>query len=373
MALFATTFLATATTIFGFLQGAAHDAPVRKALEQSIAFEIGKDYEKAIAAILPVAADHPNDYTLNVRLGWLYYLDQKYDDSERSYQAAIQAAPRSLEAKLGYFLPLLADAKYQAAEAVARQVVDADPSNYYGNIRLAVALRIDGKLSEAREIVDRNLVKYPTDAYFNAEAALLGSSGGSTTSNDPDIAAAITASLQAETALDYAKGIEALAPQLKAHPRNYALNLRSGWLHYLKGEYDKSERDYQQAARIAPKSIGSKLGVLLAMLAQEHYKNAEPLAEQIIRNDRGNYYANLRLAVSLRKLGKLAEADKVVRKMLVLYPANISFMTELGLIDQAQNKTDVAKGIFLDVLALDPTNAIAKQQLSGAESGNVKK
>lgn len=373
MALFAAAVFGAATLFFGAVQAAGHDAAIREALAQSVTLEKSKDYDKAIAAIEQLATDHSTDYTLHLRLGWLYYRNKKYDESERAYQAAIQAAPRSVEAKLGLVLPLLANSNYHTAESVARQVVEIDPSNYYGNLRLAVALRIEGKFGEAREIVERNLAKYPADYYFSAESAALGAGGGSAASNDADVAKAITESMQYETALDYANALEAMAAQLKAHPRNYSLNLRAGWLHYLKGEYEKSERDYQQASRIATKSIEAKLGVLLAMLAQEHYKNAESLAEQIIRIDRGNYYANHRLAISLRKLKKFAEAEKIVRKMLVLYPCDTWFMTELGLDEVAQNKADAAKAIFLDILALDPTNATAGQQAGGEAAAKIEK
>jgi len=372
MALLAASYLASAAMIFGFLQGAEHNAQTREALAQSSNFATSLDYDKAIAAILPLSASHPNDYTLNLRLGWLYYFDKRYDESERFYRAAMQSAPRALQPKLGLLLPLLANKKYDTAETIAKQVVDADPSNYYGNLRLAVALRLQSKTDDARAIVDRNLAKYPTDAYFLAESAALATGGASAASNDPDVAKAIGESIQSETALDYAKAIEAIAAPLKAHPKNYTLNLRSGWLHYLKGEYEKSERDYQQASRLAPKSIEAKLGELLAMLGQEHYKNVEPLADQIIHTDRNNLYANLRLAIALRKLGKLAEAEKVARKMLAVYPANTLLMTELGLIEQAQNKAAAAKEVFLDVLALDPTNTTAKQQVGGAAAGITK-
>jgi tetratricopeptide (TPR) repeat protein len=369
----AATFAATAALLFGFVQSAEHDTKVREALQQSASLETSKDYDKAISALLPASAENPNDYTLNVRLGWLFYQAKKYDDSERSYQAAIQTAPKSVEAKLGYCLVLIADAKYQMAEPVARQIVELDPSNYYGNIRLAVALRLEGKTTEAKEVVERNLAKYPTDSYFNSEAASLGSTNGLAGPNDAEVTAAIADALKQETAGDYSKAIDTLTAQLKTHPRNYSLNLRTGWLHYLKAEYDKSERDFQQASRANPKAIGAKLGVLLGMLAQERYKNAEPLAEQILRSDRGNYYASIRLAIALRNLKKYGEAEKLVRKMLVLYPSDTLFMTELGLNEVAQNKGDLARGVFLEVIALDPTNTTAKQQLGGGESATAKK
>lgn len=346
----------------------AHDATIREALRQSSGFEKSQDFEKAIAAVLPLAAAHADDYTLNVRLGWLNYLDKKYDASEKSYRAAIEAAPQSIEAKLGLLLPLLADAKYQTAESVARQILETDPANYLANLRLAVALRLQLKLDEAQEIVESNLAKYPADVYFQAERASLSIAGKPAPPVDVALAKAIAESARFETALDFDKALDALGAQIKSHPRNYTLALRSAWLHYLKGEYGIAERDYQQAARLAPKSIEAKLGGLLALLAELKYRNAEPLAQQVIRSDPSNYYANLRLAVAMRNLKKLPEAEKVVHKMLALYPADTALMTELGLIAQAENKPDRAKQLFLEVVALDSTNATALQQLDGLQS-----
>lgn len=141
------------------------------------------------------------------------------------------------------------------------------------------------------------------------------------------------------------------------------MNVRQGWLSYLSGDYAKSVQYYQAARHIAPKSTEAMLGNLLPLLAQERYKPAEALAEQILRGDHGNYYANLRLAVALRKQEDFTAAERIVQKMRIAYPADVAWMTELGLLDLAQDKKDAAKEVFADVLSLDPENVAAGKGL----------
>ena len=154
--------------------GAATADDSRAALRQSSEYEKSKDYPKAIEALLPTHAAHAQDYLLNERLGWLYYLSGRYDDAQRYYQEAVKARPQAIEAKLGCLLPMLAGERYREAEAIARDVLTVDPWSYYGNLRLAVALRGQKKVAEAMQVVQRMLVVYPADPYYRAERALFG-------------------------------------------------------------------------------------------------------------------------------------------------------------------------------------------------------
>ena len=74
---------------------------------------------------------------------------------------------------MGYLLPLLAQARYQDAESLARQILAGDPGNYYANLRLAVVLRWQRKYAEAEEIVARMLDTYPADTPLMLEMGLL--------------------------------------------------------------------------------------------------------------------------------------------------------------------------------------------------------
>jgi tetratricopeptide (TPR) repeat protein len=160
------------------------DEKIRDAYYKSYNYEKIENYNNAIKALMPVYQEYGNTYTVNVRLGWLYYLQKKYANSLEHYQKAIQIAPASLEAKSGHLLPLLAQERYGEAEQEAFGILKVDHFNYYGNMRLAYALRIQKKLDTAEQIDLKMLALYPLDVTFLSEYALVKHAQG-------DIAAAV--------------------------------------------------------------------------------------------------------------------------------------------------------------------------------------
>jgi cytochrome c-type biogenesis protein CcmH/NrfG len=100
-------------------------------------------------------------------------------------------------------------------------------------------------------------------------------------------------------------------------------------------------------------------------LAQARYADAEAFARQILQGHPDNYYANWRLAVALRWQAKYGEAEKVLRRMLELYPADVGLRSEMAEIKLGQNDRPAAKQLFTEVLAIDPNNATAARQLRG--------
>lgn len=75
--------------------------------------------------------------------------------------------------KLGRLLPLLAAERYAEAQATAEQIVQADPGNDDGNLRLAFALRMQAQYPAAEKIIHRMLAAYPADVLFLSESGLL--------------------------------------------------------------------------------------------------------------------------------------------------------------------------------------------------------
>ncbi len=146
---------------------------IQEAYHKSFNYEQIEDYENAIRTLSPVLDEYPNGYTVNLRLGWLYYLLGRYANSIEHYQKAIQAVSTSLEAKNGLMLPMLAQNKYSDAAALAYQVVSVDYYNYYGNMRLAFSLRMQKKYDQAEQILNKMLAVYPTDVTFLTELALV--------------------------------------------------------------------------------------------------------------------------------------------------------------------------------------------------------
>lgn len=145
---------------------------IQQAYYKSYNYEKIENYSDAIKAILPVYQEYPKTYTVNLRLGWLYYLNKNYANSSEHYQKAIKIAPASLEAKLGHLLPLLAQERYKEVEKEAFQILNMDYYNYYGNLRLAFALRMQQKHDTAEKIALKMLAIYPIDVSFLTEYAL---------------------------------------------------------------------------------------------------------------------------------------------------------------------------------------------------------
>lgn len=96
------------------------------------------------------------------------------------YDVAISAAPFALEPKLGQLLPIMAQGRWGEAESLAYQIVSVDHYNYFGNLRLAIALRMQEKIDAAYQIVVKMAQAYPTDIYFLTELAILNDAQGNT-------------------------------------------------------------------------------------------------------------------------------------------------------------------------------------------------
>ena len=151
---------------------------IRETYYKSYNYEKAQNYPDAIKALQVAFRAYPAGYTLNLRLGWLYYLSGKYANAEQHYLTAVKVAPSSIEAKLGYTLPLLAQERYEDVEAIARQVLRVDLSNYFANLRLVIALRGQDKDETAEKIADAMLNLYPTDVALLSQKALLRIAAG---------------------------------------------------------------------------------------------------------------------------------------------------------------------------------------------------
>ncbi len=172
---------------------------------------------------------------------------------------------------------------------------------------------------------------------------------------------AYSKSFQYEKIGRYKDAIKALSAVYNEYPDGYTINLRLGWLYYLSKKYANSIFHYEKAIKINPYSIEAKLGYTLPLLAQERFSDVEKVCYQILYTDYYNYYGNLRLSYVLRMQKKYDLAEKVSKKMLYIYPTDINFLTELGIIEYLKGSKKEAIKIFKNILILDPENSTAKK------------
>ncbi len=145
---------------------------IKKAYYESYRLEREGRYARAREALRPVYETFPRAYTVNLRLGWLYYLEGRYRNAIEHYQIAAAAAPQAVEPLLGLSLPYLARKDWRRVEELMYRVLKIDYYNYYGNLRLARALREEKKYRQAEVVCRKMLTLYPTDVAFLTELAL---------------------------------------------------------------------------------------------------------------------------------------------------------------------------------------------------------
>jgi tetratricopeptide (TPR) repeat protein len=168
-----------------------------------------------------------------------------------------------------------------------------------------------------------------------------------------------------EKAGNYTDAIKAIQLILEKHPKTYTVNSRLGYFYRLNNQFPMSILHYRNAVNILPNSITSKLGLQYTYLLAKNFPKSLEISYQIISSDYYNFYGNYRLAYTLVSTEKYDLAEKVINKMLVLYPTDVLFLTELGLLQIKQSKLDMAKITLYAVLILDPENIRANSALLG--------
>ena len=338
------------------------ESDIRECYYKSYRYEKASNYNDAIKSLLLVQQNFPNGYTVNLRLGWLNYLGGNFAGAETSYRTATKLAPASLEPKPGRMLVLQAQGRYLQMESLARQVLEKDAFNFYGALRLSAALRLQKKHDLAMEGLSRLRRMYPADPQLFAEESRLLLARGKKAPKSP--LRPFTVSLQFQQKQQYKTAIEKMAGIDRTKTTDYVYYLRLGWLYYQSGRYANAESSYLKTLAGAAPAVEAQLGYLLVLMSQGRYEEVEARGKRILEQDRWNYYANLRVAKALRAQKKLAVAEKQVLQMLILYPTDVSFLTELALIRVARENGIGAKQLFYAVLTLDPENVTAKKGLA---------
>jgi len=147
--------LGASTSIYGQTEKA------QKAFIASYSNEYKQDYITSISDLMAVYSN--SSYELNVRLGWLNYLAGEYDSSIKYYKIAITILPYSVEAKLGYALPLSAMGNWDEIIQVYTDILKTDPQNSIANYRLGSIYYARAQYNTALTFTEKVVNMYPFD------------------------------------------------------------------------------------------------------------------------------------------------------------------------------------------------------------------
>ncbi len=140
---------------------AGKDGDLQKAFKESYAYERNQQYSNAISVLKNVYAD--NVYEINLRLGWLYYLDKQYDESVYYYQKAIDLMPNCVEAKFGIAYPYTAQEKWDKVAEQHTAILSIDPQNTIANYRLGLYYYYKAEYTNAYKLFEKVVNLYPFD------------------------------------------------------------------------------------------------------------------------------------------------------------------------------------------------------------------
>lgn len=144
-----------------FVSSAQDPKKQQDAFAQSYVMESRFNYKAAIGAIQKVYTE--NSYEMNLRLGWLYYLDSNQTASLSHYQKALLLQPNAIEPKFGVVYPLSIMGKWDEVIKQYESILKIDPNQTSALYRLGLIYYNRGQFEKAKTYTDKFYALYPFD------------------------------------------------------------------------------------------------------------------------------------------------------------------------------------------------------------------
>jgi tetratricopeptide (TPR) repeat protein len=137
----------------------------QKAFSASYIAEGKYNYTEAINQINNIYLEQ--NYEMNLRLGWLNYLNKNYTSAIKFYEKAASLKPYAIEAKFGLIKPLAAIESWDKVIKQYEAILSIDPQNTSANYYLGYALYNRKQYELASKYFEKVVNLYPFD-YNNA-------------------------------------------------------------------------------------------------------------------------------------------------------------------------------------------------------------
>lgn len=285
-----------------------------KAIEEGNIARDDREYTKAEAAYLRAQSLKANDSRAVYGLGNLFSDQQRWEEAENAYRAAIRLEPNAPEpyVALSFVLtqPIVGAAlseRYAEAEKMARRAIQLDNQNALAYDQLGVALELRGIIS---------------DETLNAYKRAI--------------------QLDSEFALAYA---------------------HLGRLLRRKGQINESSAAYRNAITLS-NDVPTMILVADVMQSQQRYLESEQLLRRALRQDPKNPTALFLLGRALTTRGSYEEAEKVLNKSAEVSPNSFVSYMLLGSLYARQNKFDHAENALrkaLRIVSLNEKKRLAQE------------
>jgi tetratricopeptide (TPR) repeat protein len=131
------------------------------AFSESYVKEKAGKYQEAIAALK--AYYDAGSYEINLRLGWLTYLQGQFTESLGYYNKATDLMPYAIEPRLGLVLPASSLGNWELVITQYNKILDIDPNNTITLYRLGLISYDKKDYKQAYQYFEKVVNLYPFD------------------------------------------------------------------------------------------------------------------------------------------------------------------------------------------------------------------
>jgi tetratricopeptide (TPR) repeat protein len=136
-------------------------AAMQEAFSKSHQYESRGNFIDATSVLKAVYVE--DSYEINLRLGWVTYLNGQFTESAAYYQKTMKLKPYSIEAKLGFANPASALGNWDQVMTIYNEILVIDPQNSVVNYRLGSIYYGRKDYTKAEKYLEKVINLYPFD------------------------------------------------------------------------------------------------------------------------------------------------------------------------------------------------------------------
>jgi tetratricopeptide (TPR) repeat protein len=258
--------------------------------------------------------------------------------------------------------------RQQAAEALWRQVLQADPAHPQALAMLALILAGRGDTAAAIDMLARSLQRDPDNIATQFNSALLLLQAGRAAealAGFERVLARHPGDLRVLDSMGKAlhrlgrheEALACYARVLQAQPRNAELLNRQGMVFYQAGSKEEAAEAFRQSLALAPDNAEALMNLGVAQLALLRHADALASLERALVLDPQQSDVQLNLANALAALDRYDEAIAIYRRLLAREPDDVDALMNLANALRDMQRYDEAPALYERALALDPGSA----------------
>lgn len=172
---------------------------------------------------------------------------------------------------------------------------------------------------------------------------------------------AFSESYELEKSGEYSQAIEKLKKYYDED--SYEVNLRLGWLNYLKGNFTESSAYYERSISLSPYAIEARFGYVYPLSALGNWGVVKQQYEKILDIDPRNTLANYRMGMIFYGSEDYNNALRYFEKVVNLYPFDYDGTIMFAWSNLKLGKLREATILFKKALLMRPGDESAKEGL----------